>query len=81
MGKVGAKYMKIKMRKKGTREWNERELDLLDDEFPDEFTVESSVCEFAEERGLDEGDIVEVFRRGKYEIIVWEEPQYEAVKL
>ena len=75
--------MKLKMRKKGDKEWEEIEhiFPYPEDEGFEFENIEWVVAWFAENRGLSDGDIVEVFRKGKYEIIIWDEPQYEAAKI
>jgi len=51
----------VKMREQGVREWEEREIYNID-------YLESEIEAFAEEWGVDDGCVVEVFRRGKFQI-------------
>ncbi len=59
--------MKIKVRKQGDKEWEERDVFILFEEEQQE-ALEGELCSFAEEWDLDEDAIIEVFRRGKYMI-------------
>jgi len=70
--------MSVKMRVKGEKEWEERELTGVFGQCPIKAEVE---C-FAEEWGLKEGDIIEVYRNGKYKVTnVWVEYSHDVEKI
>jgi len=73
--------MVLKMRKKGDKEWEDRDMYLLPGESMDDFDLQLGVECFAEEMDLDVGDVVEVYRKGKWCIEdVYIEKHYTAVE-
>ena len=55
----------LKMRTKGDKEWQDR--DTYKEEV-DDMDIAFEVEQFAEEWGLKEGDVIQVYRRGEFKI-------------
>lgn len=64
----------VKMREQGTKEWEERSISHINN-------LDLAVEWFAEEWGIDDGGVVEVFRRGKFKIRTEEVVEFYATEI